>query len=70
MEGDEGLRRNLTVYLCDPRKSDECGKSLCWAHKTKGQIGRGTCRYTTNPRNAVINDMGQAVRALPGELER
>lgn len=49
------MRRNLAIYLCDPRKADGFGD---------------TCRYTTNPKHAVINDMGQLVRALPGEFER
>lgn len=61
------IRSNLTVYLCDPRKADGCSRRNCWAHKIPGQ--RGTCRYTTNPKHAVINDVGQPVRALPGELK-
>ena len=60
------ISKSTPVYLCDPGKARTCDRHNCWAHIDPNR--RGTCRYTTDPSQAVCNESGP-VRTIAGELQ-
>ena len=43
------------TYICDPKKNVNCPKDICQA------LGRGECKYTSNPEFAVNPDQPEVV---------
>ena len=63
---DEAMREEKTWYVCDPMKNLGCKKRSC-VHNPEAIVW--ACDRTANPAFAVLDENGEPMKAVKGELK-